>query len=132
MFSVQIDRIRRTIRFRATGSLTPEEMRQIRDEATWGFEQLKGGDHIVLADMRGMAAMSPAVANLFGELIKEGRAKGTVCCLHLSDSSIARLQAARLAREASTFDDITTNVISIDEAEKMIDEKLPKLKRPRP
>jgi hypothetical protein len=131
MFNVQLDRMRRTVRFRASGNLTTEELKQAREEANWCLDQLKGGEHIVLADLRGMAAMSPAIATTFGEMIKEGRAKGTVCCLHLSDSSIARLQAARIAREASAQDDITTNVVSLDEAEKMIDEKLPKLKRPK-
>jgi len=46
-----------------------------------------------------------------------------------SDSSIAKLQASRLAREASPVDNITTNVVSVDEAERLIEERYRKLSR---
>ena len=35
----------------------------------------------------------------------------------------ARLQTSRLAREASPYDDITVNVVSIEEGERIIAEK---------
>ena len=57
------------------------------------------GEHIVLADMRGMSVLAPEAAELFGEVIRYGRMHGAVLCVHLSDSSITRLQAARLARD---------------------------------
>jgi hypothetical protein len=127
MYSVSLDRIRRTIRFRASGVLTSADMRQVAEEAQWCYDQFKGAHHLVLADMRGMAPLKPEAAQMFGEVIKYGRSRGTVCCAHLSDSSIARLQAARLAREASKYDDVTIDVASPEEAEKVIEEQLVKM-----
>ena len=73
--------------------------------------------------MRGLTPLSPEGARIFGEIIKYSRARGCLACVHLSDSSIARLQAARLAREASPYDDITVNVVSIEEAQRVVEEK---------
>jgi hypothetical protein len=123
MFEVTLNKQRKTIVFRASGNISLEEMKQIFEEAKWATDTLKGGAHIVLADLRGMAPLSPAVGQIMGDFIKYGREHGTICCVHLSDSSIARLQAARLAREVSPYDDITLNVVSIEEAERVVQEK---------
>jgi hypothetical protein len=48
--------------------------------------------------------------------------------VHLSDDSVARLQAARLARQASPYDDSTFDVVSLDEAEKVLTELRLKLR----
>jgi hypothetical protein len=127
MFEVTINRGRRLIIFRASGSMTLDEMKQIKEEAFWSTDVFKGEPHIVLADMRGMPPLTEEKAKVFADIIKYGRDHGVACCVHLADSSIARLQQARLAREASPYDDITVNVVSIEEAERMIQEKQPKL-----
>ncbi len=90
------------------------------------------GEHIVLADMRGMSVLAPEAAELFGEVIRYGRMHGAVLCVHLSDSSITRLQAARLAREVQPDDAVTINVVSLEEAHRLIDERFPKLRPPAP
>lgn len=128
MFEVTINRGRRIIIFRASGAINVDELKKIRDEAIWATDSFRGDPHLVLADMRGMAPMSPEGTVIFGEIIRYGREHGTVCCVHLSDSSIARLQTQRLAREASPYDDITVNVVSLDEAEKVIEEHQAKLR----
>jgi hypothetical protein len=129
MLKVGVDRIRRTITFRANGTLTLEEAKMALEEAKWATHQFGGGEHIVLADMRGILPMAPDVAAVFGEVIRYGRAHGTALCVHLSDSSIAKLQASRIARESSPGDDVTINVVSLDEAEKLVEESYKKLKR---
>jgi hypothetical protein len=129
MVKVSLDRIRRTVAYRATGTLKNDELKVVLQEAKWVTDQLVGGEHIVLADLRGMAPLGQEAQALFGEVIRYGRERGTALCIHLSDSSIAKLQANRLAREVSPQDTITTNVVSLDEAERMIEERYPKLKR---
>ncbi len=129
MFEVNIDRARHTITFRASGALTVEEMKKILGEAKWATDGFRGEPHLVLADMRGMSPLSPEGTALFGEVIRYGRTHGTICCVHLSDSSIARLQAARVAREASPYDDITVNVVSMEEGERIIAEKEKQLQK---
>ena len=131
MYEVTINRARRTILFRATGTLTIDELRKILEEAKRATNGFRGEPHVVLADMRGIATLSPEGAAIFSEVIRYGRSRGTVCCVHLSDSSVARLQANRLAREVSPYDDITVNVVSIEEAERVIEEKLEKLHPPK-
>jgi hypothetical protein len=128
MFELTINRARRLVVFRAQGTISVEELKQVRQEAIRATDAFRGEPHIVLADMRGMATMSPEATQVFADIIRYGREHGVVRCAHLSDSSIARLQAQRLAREASTYDDITVNVISLEEAERMIDEFQPKLR----
>jgi hypothetical protein len=123
MYEASINRARRTITFRASGSPTIDELNKMYEEAQWAHNSFKGEPHLVLADMRGMAPLSPEGTKVFGEIIKYGRQHGCICCVHLSDSSIARLQQSRLAREASPYDDITVNVVSLEEAERVIQEK---------
>jgi hypothetical protein len=129
MFEVTINRGRKLITFRASGMLSIGEIKQIADDARSVTDGFRGEPHIVLADMRGLAPLSDDKAAVFGEIIKYGRTRGTVCCVHLSDSSIARLQHSRLAREASPYDDITVNVVSVEEADKVIQEKQGTLKK---
>ncbi len=81
-----------------------------------------GGRHVVLADMRGLKPAGAEAADIMGNAIGYARARGVACCAHISDSTIARLQAARLAREASADDDVTTDVVSLEEAERVLEE----------
>jgi hypothetical protein len=131
MYDATIDRARHTITFRASGVLTVEDMKNVFEETKRATDSFRGQPHLVLADMRGLAPLSPEATGIFGEVIRYGRTHGTICCVHLSDSSIARLQANRLAREASPYDDITVNVVSMEEAAKVIDEKLAGLRPPK-
>jgi hypothetical protein len=128
MFNINVDRLRRTISFRASGVIQLEELKRLFEEAKWATDLL-GGEHIVLADMRGLGVFTPECAKLFGEIIRYGRERGGVCCLHLSDSSVARLQTARLAREVSPHDTVTINVVSLEEAERVIEERYRSLRR---
>ena len=128
MFEATVNRSRRLITFRASGTLSLDDMKQIYDEAKWATDAFRGEPHMVLADMRGLGTLGADKQKIFGDIIRYGRERGCVCCVHLSDSSIARLQQARIAREASPYDDITVNVVSIEEAERMINEKQDKLK----
>jgi hypothetical protein len=132
MYEVTVNRGRRLITFRATGNLTINEMKQVLDDAKWATDAFRGEPHTVLADMRGLPPLTEDKAMIFGEIIKYGRARGTACCVHLSDSSIARLQQSRLAREASPYDDITVNVVSLDEADKVINEKQASMNKKKP
>jgi hypothetical protein len=127
MFSVQLDRLRRTVRFRATGRLTLDDLKRVAEEARWCYDQFRGAPHVVLADVRGMAALSEDAGKILMDVIKYGRTNGTVCCVHISDLGIARLQAARLAREASPYDGQTIDVASLDEAERLLEEQLAKI-----
>ncbi len=132
MFEVTINRSKRLISFRASGTLSTAEMKHIFDEAKWSTDVFRGEPHIVLADMRGLPTLTEDKAKIFADIIKYGREHGTICCVHLSDSSIARLQHARLAREASPYDDITVNVVSAEEADRVIQEKQPKVHGKKP
>src|SRR4051812_41688946 len=104
MFETTVNRGRRLITFRASGDLSLEEITQILEEAKWATDAFKGEPHMVLADMRGLPPMSDEKQRVFADIIRYGRERRCVCCVHLSDSSIARLQHARLAREASPYD----------------------------
>lgn len=123
MFEVTINRARRTITLRATGEMTLDEVTKAYEEAVWATDTFKKQPHVVLADMRGLAPLAPDATMVLGEIIKYGRTHGTVACVHLSDASIARLQASRLAREASPHDRVTVDVVSLEEAEKVLEEK---------
>jgi hypothetical protein len=129
MIKVSLDRLQRTIAFRARGTIKASELSAVLQEAKWAMDQLASGEHIVLADLRGMAPLSPEAQAIFGEVIRYGREHGTALCIHLSDSSIAKLQASRLARDVSPQDKITINVVSLEEAERLIEERATKLKR---
>jgi hypothetical protein len=131
MYEATINRARRTITFRASGTIAIDEVKKMFEEAKSAHDSFRGHPHLVLADMRGMAPMSPEGTKIFGELIRYGREHGCVCCVHLSDSSIGRLQASRLAREASPYDDITVNVVSLEEAERVIQERQASLGAPK-
>ena len=86
-----------------------------------------GAKHMVIADMRGMKPLHPPVAKLLGEAIGYGRRNGAVLCAHVSDHTVQRLQAARVARENSPTDDITVDVSSVAEAERVVSEACSRL-----
>ncbi|MBU8899367.1 hypothetical protein DRW03_10070 [Corallococcus sp. H22C18031201] len=116
MFEVTNDVSRRTITARMSGFMRPNEMREFATIYRKATDSYSGGRHLVLADMRGLKALEPESATLFSDVINHGRKNGCVMCAHVSDSTIARLQTARVASEASPNDDITMDCVSLDEA----------------
>lgn len=127
MYEVDNDVEKRTIRLRMSGFMREDEMREWAEAYIAATDSYGGGKHLVLADMRGLKPADPKAAEIMGKAIGEARAKGVARCAHISDSTIARLQAARLAREASPGDDVTIDVVSLDEAEQVLDEARAKL-----
>jgi hypothetical protein len=113
----------RTIYVRMHGRFDEEAMRKFAQEYKSATDTYRGGPHLVMADMRGMAPASPQAAELFGESIGYARRRGVVCCAHLSDSTVQRLQARRVAREHSPGDDVTVDVVSEDEGRKLLAER---------
>ncbi len=126
-YEVKVNLERRTLYVRASGTMDLSMAQKILVDYKKETDKLKGKKHFVVADLRGLLAMTPDVATIFGETIAYGRAKGAVRCAHLSDTSIARLQTRRLAREITPGDKITVDVLSEEEAERLIDEEFRKL-----
>jgi hypothetical protein len=57
-----------------------------------------------------------------GYEIGYAREHGVVLCAHLSDDTVQRLQARRVARHSSPADNVTVDVSSIQEARRVVDE----------
>ncbi|MEM9068245.1 MAG: hypothetical protein AAGE52_07050 [Myxococcota bacterium] len=91
-------------------------------------DQFAGKAHVVLADMRGLKTLNAALAEIFGASIGYARSRGVALCAHVSDETVARLQAARVARANSPDDDVTIDVASREEAEQLCREAWAKLK----
>lgn len=113
----------RTIRVRMIGQFDLRTMQEFALEYRRVSRVYAGTPHMVLADMRGSQPSSPEVAKLLGETIEFSRQNGVVCCAHLSDDTVQRLQAARLARQITISSDITFDVVSLEEAERVLAEK---------
>lgn len=113
---------RRVVRARMSGMFDEKGMRawcaDYRERATKPY---KGKRHMVIADMRGMKTVHPSIAALMGEEIGHARMNGVVLCAHISDDTVQRLQAARIARQNSASDDATIDVASLEEAERVIE-----------
>jgi hypothetical protein len=122
MFEVRNDARKRTIYIRLTGSPTVDELRAMDADCRAATDSYRGQPHLVLADLRGLGVLAPEGAAIVGQTIDYGRKRSVRCCAHLSDSSIVRLQTRRLAREVSANDDVTVDVVSLDEAERVLAE----------
>lgn len=122
MYEVSNDMNRRTITVKLSGFIRPNEMKDIAAVYRASTDAYAGGRHLVLADMRGLKALEPESAAIFGEVIMYGRQKGCSMCAHVSDSTIARLQTARVASQVSPDDDITVDCVSLEEAHRQLTE----------
>ncbi len=122
MYEIKNDARRRTIYVRATGNLSPADLQGWARDYRAATDSYRGQPHLVLADLRGLGVLAPESAELVGQTLEYARKRGVRCCAHLSDSSIIRLQTRRLAREASGYDDVTVDVVSPEEAERVLDE----------
>lgn len=129
-YTVRNESSERTIYIRMEGYFAEQEMKNFIRAALEATESYNGEPHLVLADMRGMQITSIEVSRLFGDFIGEARRKGVSCCAHLSTSTVQKLQAARLARENSPGDDVTVNVVSVEEAHKLLGEARRQLEVP--
>lgn len=120
-FEITNDLERRVVYTRMTGTFARADMiawaRAYRDQATLPYN---GRRHMVIANMLGMKTLNPAIAHIMGEEIGHSRRNGAVLCAHLSDDTVQRLQAARLARKNSPHDDVTVEVVSLQEARRVI------------
>jgi hypothetical protein len=121
-YSVKNEPSERTIYLRMEGFFEEAEMKEfvrLLHEATGSYG---GQPHLVLADMRGMQISSLDVSKILGDAIGEGRQRGVTCCAHLTSSTVLKMQMARLAREHSHGDDVTVNVGTLEEAQKVLAE----------
>lgn len=121
-FSISIEGHDRTIRLRMSGLFDLDAMDRFYEDYKRKSSTYAGTPHLILADLRGMSPSSPEVAARLGEVIEYSRQIGAVCCAHLSDDTVTQLQAARLGRMASPHSDVSVDVVSRDEAEKVLSE----------
>ncbi len=126
-FEILLAAADRTIRLRLSGDFDVATMKRFLEDYKRDSRPLAGSPHLILADLRGMNPTSPEVAAILGEAIEYSRAAGVACCAHLSDDTITQLQAARLGRKSSPHSDVTVDVASRDEAERLLDEVRVKL-----
>ncbi len=113
----------RTIYVRMEGKLDAASMREFADEYRKITDSYAGGPHYVLADMRGMVPAQPEVAQMLGSAIGYARSRGVKLCAHVSDDTVQRLQAARLARQNAVGDGVTVECVSPEEAERVLRER---------
>lgn len=123
MIGVTNQQTRRTIVVRLNGLISPAEMQDFADKYRAATDTYAGQPHLVLADMRGMKTNTPAAASILQSAIAYARGRGVLCCAHISDDTVARLQMARIAREVAAGDDVTIDVVSLEEAEVVLQEK---------
>jgi hypothetical protein len=120
---LRVDLVGRTVYVRMHGIFNEEDMKEwskhYREKATKAFRGIK---HMVIADMRGMRPSALHVAKIMGDEIGYARLHGVVLCAHMSDHTVLRLQAARVARQNSPDDDVTVDVTSLEEAHAVIEE----------
>ena len=121
-YEVVLDMANRTIFTRMTGLFSEEDMHAWAKQYHDATDRFQGRKHMVIADMRGMKTVHPSIANIMGGEIGYARDHGVVLCAHLSDDTVQRLQARRVARMNSPDDNITVDVNSVQEARRVVDE----------
>ncbi|HEX3777361.1 MAG TPA: hypothetical protein VHV51_22965 [Polyangiaceae bacterium] len=120
-FEIKNDDVRRVVYVRMTGTFDEAAMHAwARAYRAQGTALHAGKRHMVIADMRGMKTMHPSLAAIMGAEIGYARRHGVVLCAHVSDNTVQGLQAARVARQNSASDDVTVDVDSLDEAERVV------------
>jgi hypothetical protein len=112
-----------TVTIIMNGTVTDDELVVATQEMKKISESYRGKPHLVLADIRGLKPLSAHATTLLYNAMAHSRRHGVKCCVHLSDSAIARMQAARVAREATAGDDETIEVVSLEEAEEVLKEQ---------
>jgi hypothetical protein len=112
----------RTIHVRMAGFFEESEMKDFIRLFLEASTSYGGQSHLVLADMRELQISSLDVSKLLGEAIGQARKQGVTCCAHLTSATVVKMQMARLAREHSQGEDVTVNVSSLEEANKVLAE----------
>jgi len=130
-FEVSASVEERVLRLRMSGIFTEDQMQAFAAAYRLATHEFQGRKHMVIADMRGMKPLHPPVALILADVISFGRSVGVVLCAHVSNHAVQRLQAERLARENSPTDDVTVDVSSVNEAERVVDEARPRLEDER-
>jgi hypothetical protein len=120
-WAVDADPSRRIVRVRMNGYFQKEDILAWARAHRAATGHFRPQPYIVLADMRGLRPLPPDAAALMGEEVAFDRAHGCACCVHISDHTVQRLQIARLARQVSPDDQITIDVESDEEAERVMD-----------
>ena len=121
-YSIRNDRAKRTLYVRMQGTFDLQSMKAACDTLKVACDEYNGAPHFCVADLRGMAPAFSDIAQMLGEGIAYCRQHGVVCCAHLADHTVTRLQAGRLARAATVGDDATIDVVSEREAERVMEE----------
>jgi hypothetical protein len=121
-YSVKNETAQRTLYLRMEGFFEEDEMKEFVRLVLEASSTYRGQPHLVLADMQGLQISSLDVAKLLGDAIGKARQQGVACCAHLTSSTVVKMQMARLAREHSQGDDVTVNVGSLEEANKVLAE----------
>ncbi|WP_224248517.1 hypothetical protein [Hyalangium gracile] len=121
-YTVKNDTAERTLYLRMEGFFEEAEMKDFVRLFLEASASYKGQPHLVLADMQGLQISSLDVAKLLGDAIGQARQQGVSCCAHLTSSTVVKMQMTRLAREHSQGDDVTVNVGSLEEANKVLAE----------
>jgi hypothetical protein len=121
-FSVTNNVGERIIRVRMLGEFDSRTMLRFVEEYRRVSDGYSGRRHMILADMRGTVPIAAEPAAILGEAIAHSRRNGVVRCAHLSDDTVQKLQASRLGRSISGHDRATVEVISVDEAERVLAE----------
>src|SRR5262249_42283196 len=129
---IRVDRAKQTVYCRMSGVFGETEMRQWASEYRRATDAFRDRPHLVLADMRGMKPTHPDVAAIMGQAIAYSRSHGCVRCAHLSDDTVQRIQAVRVARLASPGDDVTVIVGTVVEAERVLEEARREIAANRP
>jgi hypothetical protein len=115
-YSIRNVAYERTIYIRMTGKFDVARMRAFAAEYRQATDTYEGGDHLVLADMRGLSPLLPEVGQVFAAAVGYARAHGVICCAHLSDDATQKWQAVRLARQDKPANDVTMNFATMDDA----------------
>jgi hypothetical protein len=121
-YSVKNEPSERTIYLRMAGFFEEHEMKdfiRLYLEATASYG---GKPHVVLADLRELQISSLDVSKLLGDAIGQARKQGVSCCAHLTSATVVKMQMGRLAREHSQGEDVTVNVSTLEEANKVLAE----------
>jgi len=112
---------------RMNGVVSLSDLRSGMHEMAIAAASYKGAPFGMIADMRDLVPLSPEAAAVLGEAIAFGRKAGVAVCAHLSSSGIIRLQANRVAREATPGQAGNYDVVSMDEAWKLTSEVFAKV-----
>jgi hypothetical protein len=120
-FEVRTNVARRIVCCSMSGTFDERDMRAwcelYRREGTIRFRGMK---HMVFADMRGMKTLRLAVANIMSAEIRHARENGASLFAQLSDDTVQRLQLRRVVRQSADGVDITVDVLSYEEAERVL------------